>query len=81
MSDFDPELRRKLARGTTRDVLDRAFRIRAGIQGALGSCLCDWPIAKHATPSEHAELCPASAIIASQLKVEAQRLEEDVRSA
>lgn len=65
MIEFDPDLRRKLAAGKPREVLDRAFRLRAGLQGALASCLCDWPLVKHPTATEHADGCPAHHIIES----------------
>lgn len=74
MISFDPQLRKRLAAGTPRTVLDRAFRIRAGLQGALASCLCAYPVVEHATSSGHDERCPAHAIIESQWRaMEAQR--------
>jgi hypothetical protein len=71
--EFDVDLAKKLARGTTRQVLDRAFRLRQGEIGALQSCLCDYPIKHHDTLSHHDERCPAHAIRMSMLVVEAAR--------
>lgn len=65
MIAFDPTLAARLARGTDKQVRERAFRLRAGLQGAMASCLRAWPIVKHPTSSEHDERCPAHAIIES----------------
>ncbi len=59
------------------DVIVAAFRARAGIQAALASCLCAWPIQKAQTASSHPEWCPAHAMHLSSLearRVEAERI-------
>ena len=48
----------------------KAFRERAGIIGALGSCICAWPVVKADTDTEHPEWCVAHRIIHSQRKTE-----------
>lgn len=73
MIKFDPELRKTLARGTKSDVLNRAFRLRAGFIGAAQSCLCAWPVVKASTSTEHNERCPAHHIIQSAVAAEEQR--------
>jgi hypothetical protein len=55
------------------EILDRAFRLRAGEIGALQSCLCDYPIRHHDTVSHHDERCPAHAIRLSMIAAEAKR--------
>lgn len=37
----------------------RAFRARAGMQGALAACICSYPVVLEKTSTGHAELCPA----------------------
>ena len=68
MIAFDPELRRKLAHGTPRAVLERAYRMRCGLVAAAQCCFCAWPIVKHQTTTEHDERCPAHRIIESMLR-------------
>ena len=41
---------------TTRE---EAFRVRAGMQALLLSCLCCYPLVKTASESEHEEWCPS----------------------
>lgn len=65
MLEFDPDLRRKLAAGKPREVMERALRLRAGIIGALSSCLCSFPVELHETSSQHHATCPAHHIIES----------------
>jgi hypothetical protein len=38
---------------------EKAFRVRAGMQALLLSCLCCYPLVKAETESEHEEWCPA----------------------
>lgn len=38
---------------------EEAFRVRAGMQALLLSCLCCYPLVKAETESEHQEWCPA----------------------
>jgi hypothetical protein len=47
------------ARQATKRLCEAAFRRRAGIIGALQNCMCEWPLKRHDTTTEHDELCPA----------------------
>lgn len=47
-------------------LLRRAFRFRAGVQSALLSCLCAWPLERADTSTGHLETCPAHRHILSQ---------------
>jgi 23S rRNA maturation mini-RNase III len=49
---------------------EQAFRIRAGMQAVLGSCLCLVPLELYETESTHASWCPGNAIWLSQREAE-----------
>lgn len=40
-----------------------AFRERAGLIGALTSCVCGFPLVKYPTETQHEEVCPAHAVL------------------
>lgn len=43
-----------------------AYRRRAGMIGALGSCICTWPLDVEPTPTGHHEACPAHFMLTPQ---------------
>lgn len=40
-----------------------AYRRRAGMIGALMSCVCTWPLDVEPTPTGHHAACPANAVL------------------
>ena len=59
--------RAELAKLKGRKRLEAAFRFRAGLQGVLASCLCDYPLTHYETVSHHHFSCPATRIFESLL--------------
>jgi hypothetical protein len=52
----------------TRANREAAYRERAGLIGALASCICVWPLAVYpSTVSGHHEACPAETMIANDV--------------
>lgn len=52
-------------KGQPKALREEAFRVRAGMQALLLSCLCCYPLEKAATESEHPEWCPSHRIFLS----------------
>jgi hypothetical protein len=52
-----------------KELRERAFRERAGMQVLLLHCLCCYPLAEYETSSEHADWCPSHAVWQSQQEV------------
>lgn len=62
--------RRGLTNKQNKATREEAFRVRAGMQASLCSCLCCYPLVKRETSSEHEEWCPAHGIYLSRLAQE-----------
>jgi hypothetical protein len=59
-----PEKPRKKTR---RQLLEEAFRVRAGAIGLLTCCRCTYPLKQHETATFHAADCPAHAVTLSAM--------------
>lgn len=62
---------------TARQRRDEAYRMRAGLVGDLLSCVCEYPLTKAKTSTEHDEHCPTHYAITQRHKREQEQSHGD----
>lgn len=59
-----------------KELLDEAYRARAGMIGILGSCTCAYPLVAYPEKTQHAVECPAHYMISVRISTAPARVLE-----